>query len=474
MKHTFLSRRLALGLAVCLLAGCGAAARETPAPADTPAVLPTATAEPTGAPSDESTDAANLNWLPYAPSAFAETAGLDGLGDAAAFAPAGEIRPLFDESWVEGRAGEDGFYRFLPRADGSASLCYLDYAAAQEIVLCSQPNCAHADESCPAWFPHLVGVNQTFPVGASLVILHGGNPAYAATLGEESLARIEVASLDGGGRREVYRFPANVQVTTMPRGGYAQDDENLYFVATTTTATATLRTLCALHAPIGALYALYDLPEQEEKILGGVGTKLVLSYSPGSYDMSKSAAELQTVVACLDLSNRTLVALFSYPYVSVAGLDGEDLVVLTTEGVLRRYSLASGKQIAETPAALPAGFDPQNMHGDGLFDGKLLAHAFAVSGDGPSVPHYIAVDLQTGEAQELSAIYEGLSFGGRQPATIAAETQDALLVVCGQQEVKATLPSGETISYSPSRLALVPKADFWQNRAALTPIAWPE
>src|SRR5699024_2337505 len=140
-------------------------------------------------------EASSLNWLPYAPSEFAAVAGAEGLGDAAAFAPAGDICPLPDRAGVEGQANGEGFYRFIAREDGAANLCYLDFSSAQEVMLCSQPNCAHADESCPAWFPSLVGVNQAFPVGDALIILHGGNPSYASSLGEEALARIEVANL---------------------------------------------------------------------------------------------------------------------------------------------------------------------------------------------------------------------------------------------------------------------------------------
>ena len=53
------------------------------------------------------------------------------------------------------------------------------------------------------------------------------------------------------------------------------------------------------------------------------------------------------------------------------------------------------------------------------------------------------------------------------------ETADALLIACGQRAVESTLPSGERIGYYPLQYALVPKTDFWQNRAALTPIEWP-
>ena len=91
MKHSHVLGRLTLALCL-LLTGCGQRAAAVPTP--TPAA--SATASPPGAaPAGDApeAEASSLNWLPYAPSEFAAVAGAEGLGDAAAFAPAGDICP---------------------------------------------------------------------------------------------------------------------------------------------------------------------------------------------------------------------------------------------------------------------------------------------------------------------------------------------------------------------------------------------
>ena len=73
--------------------------------------------------------------------------------------------------------------------------------------------------------------------------------------------------------------------------------------------------------------------------MGGVGSKLIVSYSPGAYDMSISAADLQTEIACIDLSAHTMAPLFSYPYLSVGGIQGTSYIVLTPDSKLLTYDL---------------------------------------------------------------------------------------------------------------------------------------
>ena len=414
---------------------------------------------------------ADLNWQPYEASAFETVSQTQGLADANTFSPAGEIHPLLDLPTVDGYATEAGFYRFVPREDGSSNLCYIDFASGQEIYLCSQPNCAHADASCTSWYPSNLGILLPIPVGDRLVVLHGGSPSYASLIGDDALAQIEYVSLDGSSRTTGIVFPANVQITAMPRGGYAYDDENVYFVATTTTESSTTRTLCAANAATGQVFALYDLPNEEEKILGGIGSNLIVSYSPGAYDMSIAAADLQTEVACIDLNTHSVAPLFSYPYLSVGGIQGTSYTVLTPDASLLTFDLNSGEQISSLEVALPEGFDPQNMHGDGLFDGKILAHSFQVSAsEEPSKLFYCAVDTQTGEVQLLSSLYQDEN-GSYYPDTIAAETSGQLLFAYAQEIIPVHLPDGSIVSYPYYQYALMDKDAFWNNREDYTVVS---
>lgn len=464
---------LALSLAAC--SGPSPSTDSTPASsaisasASAPSESTAAEEQPADAPQGELP--ADLDWQPYEASTFASLSQTEGLSDAGGFSPAGEIRPLLDLSTVDGYSTAEGFYRFVPRADGSSNLCYIDFASGQEIYLCSQPNCAHADASCTSWYPSALGM-LPIPVGDRLVILHGGSPSYASLIGDDALAQIEFAALDGSGRSAGIVFPANVQITSLPRGGYACDDENVYFVATTTMESSTLRTLCAANAVTGQVFALCDLPNEEEKILGGIGSRLIVSYSPGAYDISISTADLQTEIACIDLSAHTVAPLFSYPYLSVGGIQGTTYTVLTPDSKLLTFDLQTGQQVSELAVTLPEGFDPKNMHGDGLFDGKILAHSFQVtSSDAPSQLFYCAVDTESGDARLLNAVYE--ANGGYSPGTIAAETGDQLLFAYGQETVLVTLPDGSQVSSPCNLYALTAKDDFWNNTGNYAIVARP-
>ena len=135
------------------------------------------------------------------------------------------------------------------------------------------------------------------------------------------------------------------------------------------------------------------------------------------------------------------------------------------------FDLNSGEQISSLEVALPEGFDPQNMHGDGLFDGKILAHSFQVSAsEEPSKLFYCAVDTQTGEVQLLSFLYQDEN-GSYYPDTIAAETSGQLLFAYAQEIIPVHLPDGSIVSYPYYQYALMDKDAFWNNREDYTVVS---
>ena len=105
-----MKRLIAILTACLLLAGCGAA----PAPSGG-----------SGAAAESETAQVTL------PTA---SGGLKALGQDTAF----------------GSGNSSGYY-YLSTLDGGASLLrYIDYATGQDLPLCSQPNCSHSGETCPA------------------------------------------------------------------------------------------------------------------------------------------------------------------------------------------------------------------------------------------------------------------------------------------------------------------------------------
>lgn len=54
---------------------------------------------------------------------------------------------------IFGSGGRDGFYETYAAANGGVNVVYIDYATANEIYLCSAPNCPHDSDACNAWIP---------------------------------------------------------------------------------------------------------------------------------------------------------------------------------------------------------------------------------------------------------------------------------------------------------------------------------
>ena len=455
MKRLETRRRAALALPALLmallvptaaLAGCtpGEPAPSSPAaPADTSSAGMTPAEE---APPDTAGTTVDLDWTPVAPAAPPE----GDYADPADFAPQGEVEGLADRSGISGYGSNTGYYSFRLREDASASLCYLDYASGREIVLCSQPNCTHDSDACPAWYPFDNGL-RAVPVGDRLIVLQGGSPNYVDLLGADATPKIQVMNPDGSDRQETFAFPAGSWVSTLPRGGFARDDRYLYFTVTDQSAGANARTLCAADGE-GKVFALCALPEDEERIAGGDGGALILTCMPGSSDLS--GQDYMTQVLRLDLEQMQMTPLFSYP-AEALGVCGQGAYYVLDGQTLQGYSLTDGSKLSDVAVDNPG---VQALYG--VFDGRLLASGYTREGE----PLCYALDVEAGERTDLPYIF-------REDSTVAfgeilAQAGDRFVCVAGVQSDAVTYPaqSGEEpmrTSWLSPAYALVDHADFW-------------
>ena len=113
-----------------------------------------------------------------------------------------------NDGWSYGAAGAKGFYfvSAAVRSDDSTSLMYCDYDTMQQILLCSQPNCAHNTAACNGYLPYSAGGIVPEIVGQNLVLFYPGN-VHAEE--NATLPRIETMGLDGSDRTETITFAAN-------------------------------------------------------------------------------------------------------------------------------------------------------------------------------------------------------------------------------------------------------------------------
>ena len=455
MKRPETRRRAALALPALLmallvptaaLAGCtpGEPAPSSPAaPADTSSAGMTPAEE---APPDTAGTTVDLDWTPVAPATPPE----GDYADPADFAPQGEVEGLADRSGISGYGSDTGYYSFRLREDASASLCYLDYASGREIVLCSQPNCTHDSDACPAWYPFDNGL-RAVPVGDRLIVLQGGSPNYVDLLGADATPKIQVMNPDGSDRQETFAFPAGSWVSTLPRGGFARDDVYLYFTITDQSAGANARTLCAVDGE-GKVFALCALPEDEERIAGGDGGALILTCMPGSSDLS--GQDYMTQVLRLDLEQMQMTPLFSYP-AEALGVCGQGAYYVLDGQTLPGYSLTDGSKLSDVAVDNPG---VQTLYG--VFDGRLLASGYTREGE----PLCYALDVEAGERTDLPYIFREdgtVAFG-----EILAQAGDRFVCVAGVQSDAVTYPaqSGEEpmrTSWLSPAYTLVDHADFW-------------
>ena len=444
---------MALLVPTAALAGC-TPGEQTPSAPSAPAGE-TAAGEPTAedAAPEVSAPSAVPDGTPAAPADPPEGT----YADPADFAPAGEVEGLADRPGISGYGADTGYYSFRQREDASALLCYLDYATGREIVLCSQPNCTHDSDTCPAWYPFVNGL-RAVPVGDRLIVLQGGNPNYVDLLGADATPKIQVMNPDGSDRQEVFAFPASSWVSTLPRGGFARDDAYLYFTITDQSAGANARTLCAADGE-GRVFALCALPEDEERIAGGDGQSLILTCMPGSSDPDGSYT---TQVRRLDLTTLQEATLFSYP-ADARGVCGQGAYYVLAGNKLQSYSLTDGSLLSEAKADAPGA---QTLYG--VYDGKLLISGYTDQGE----PLYYGVDTRTGARTDLPYIYRtdgSVTFG-----EILAAAGEDYVCIAGAENIPVTYPaaSGEEpmrASWLSPAFGLTSSGDFWAG-AALEPI----
>lgn len=409
----------------------------------------------------------------------------DTYADSAEFAPAGQLECLYTDSYIDGYASDEGYYRFVPSKYGKNLLMYTDFSTGQEVYLCNQPNCEHTDSTCTAVFPTFMGFHAAVPVGDTVVIVHGGAPDYSAVLGDNALPSIELMTPDGSERKTVFTFDSNEMLCAQLRDFMARDEENLYFVVQKQDATQTVtmgdgteltlrtRTLCAVNVKNGRVFELADLPENEEKISGTDGQSLILTYVPYTYDLSVDMDSLQLNAARLDLATMQTTPLFDLPYVQPYACSDGIFYTMGDDRVLKQYDLQTGAQLPDLATTLPESLKIcYEAKFDGIHDGHLILHAYT-GGENDRRLVYYAIDMADGTAEESTYVYPNVD-GQSLPGIIFAETADQYLFMVGSDRLTAYHPMvggmSETWVFDVYRLAMINKAAYWQNSNAFTTV----
>lgn len=292
------NRLLAILTACLLLAGCGAA----PAPSGGSGTAPA------------ESETAQVT-LPTA------SGGLEALGRDTAF----------------GSGNSSGYY-YLSALDGGAFLLrYIDYATGQDLPLCSQPNCSHSGETCPAWFAYSGTSANVYATDQQVFVTFNGSPWDSdafAEYGEAALPRVLTLAPDGSGRRELARFGASDAFTSLPAAG-----DGIFYTIVTDYGEGEgsgEKRIAAIDLATGKVTTDDSVQRREMRIVGAAGRELVLQ-SMVSDTLSAYAAYNVDSGELRDLYNG------SEP-VSAACRDGALILLETKTGTLRYIQIATGQE----------------------------------------------------------------------------------------------------------------------------------
>lgn len=348
-----------------------------------------------------------------------------------------------------GSGNEAGYYYFAKDENGNSLLRVVDYATLQDVPLCSQPNCAHGGETCPAWFAWGGTEPSVLAAADALYILFPGAPwdGWAfETYGEKALPCILKCNTDGSDRQELARFGASEAFASMP----AADGENLYIILTDYGGTdKAVEKIVTIDLATGVASADEAVQRAELRIVGAWGRELILQSGLG-----------RNYYAAYNVDTKALRDLAASDSAAAVG-EGVLCCVDEATGAIRTVSVEDGS-VTELATDLLAQCAPQWA--------KLAAvtkQGYVVQASGEDGYHNWLVDFE-GRAvrQELQA--ESTEEGDRmRMLEIFARQGEDYLVSPSRSFHTVLTPGPNGVTYGEDvvdyAFALISAKDFWSG-----------
>lgn len=358
---------------------------------------------------------------------------------------AGGLR-LLTSADTEGCSTEQGYYYLtfdaqeLSDGNYATHLMYMDFAAGQEIYLCSNAGCSHDTQDCPSvflWDDFSSASTLLFVWQDALYILskypdNDGSMSFSA-FGEEggesagmdgSAAVLYRANLDGTGREKVYSFDSSLVLEDLVMG----DEECLYLVTKEITAekedqntyfNSTRRRLVSLEPDSGQLLDICSLEFDDTvswHVRGCYGRTLVLEGTDYGREISNEERfsddaykdlyeKSQEVYATLALDDPKPVIRYRQDNKdqNSSVIDGNMLYLSSDgDGVVRSMDLSTGVE-----QVICSREDVGSLGGYYLYR-KIGDKLCCEDGSGDSAFTYI--DVNTGEVQRSPLVNKSLGW----------------------------------------------------------------
>lgn len=351
-----------------------------------------------------------------------------------------------------GSGNSYGYYCLDTLDNGAYLLRYIDYSSLRDIALCSQPNCAHNDEKCPAWFVYSGISANVYATDEQVLICFNGSPwdsSAFAQYKEAALPRILTLTLDGSDRKETARFNATDAFSSMP----AFDGQTLYIIVTSYDegdGTGT-KAIVAVDMATGNVKTDDSVQRNELRIVGAAGRELVLEYL---------TTDAQTAYIAYNVDDSQLRELYngSQP-VSAVCQDGALFLLETSTGTIRCIEIETGKENTLSTDL----FRENSMEWVQL--ASVTDEGYVVQADENSITSNYLID-KTGKTTKQELGVDSTDPHDKQRTlNIFAQTGSSYLVSPSRSfhTVKVPGPGGITYGVDQARynFALISPEDFW-------------
>lgn len=360
----------------------------------------------------------------------------------------------------------NGFYDQFAVTGGSTNIIYTDYASAQRVYLCNQPNCAHNDDTCTSWFK-IFGDAVVFADNNSgkVFLLSSG---YAdEPLGDEDVqGKIYAMNADGSDRKVLYRLGGKESFTD------AAAMDNTYIYATVQYADEAAgglkKEIRRINMTNGDASAVCQLENYSDRIFGAFGTSLVI----------QTTDESNRRYYCADVhSGNKSDVLYEYNYldgVRTEAVNGATLYSIR-EAAAPLYSVYSvDLQSGEEKEIVPSleVYNVDTLHIDSFFDNRMLI-GMADNRDVQNIRfllYNVNLNANSLNTCELNFAF----FQDTRNVTILSEYADSFLVEMGVEQGQVTLVGNDGLPYTVEatipQYALISKSDFWSNVPNYAPI----
>ena len=341
---------------------------------------------------------------------------------------------------------EQGMYFSLLAAWDKAVVCYADYDTRQVVALCGDPNCAHDSEMCTAWVEHAPNKPEIVPMGGQLLFLYHGSPATADRDGKAAMPRLELRGRTGQFIRELTVFENGAALA----GEYAMDDGAVYLIleqAEGETPAAT-KTLVRVSLDDGSRseIASFTLENGVNYFLAGVsGEKFVMKRIKADAAAPDPFKAQRHELFLVDKQGGA-----EPPFKSWTQSEGMEF---GADG--RLFYMENGRLTSIDPeresafSAQSEIFAPDMVNFSACAEPWLLLSSLVHRSVAYDAPIHYAVDLETGEVRELSAV------------TALGQDSQFTFLGANSEELFGSYFDGQ----GAQQFASISRQDLWEGRA---------